>query len=786
MAEEFIKSIEPFFRYKAVSLVDIGAHKGETFGLFAESGLKIHEAHLFEPNPKSFALLRDKFEGHPKAHKFHLHKLALGRQPGRAVLQGLDDMSRVADSSASRPMPSSIPFDAEIVEVTTLDKAAATFALPRISILKIDVEGSEVDVLEGAQALLNEGKIDIIYVEAGMNEKCNTLTYYRRLEDFLLPLGFQVFKFFEQHHEWPDDSPLLRRTNIAFMRKQFAQAHPYRLTNALDRSEKKIEKYRKELEARRKDLETRERANEELRAALLEQKTKLRELKQTLTYRLGKAMVEESRSIAGILLLPYRLLSVYCNFRHERRDASHQQSPSLSLGPRPQIGRWQALLDRLGISPAWRIVTGNPLRLLSRAEISNAADTALRNKDHISALVLYAHLAEFFPRIHSYKNHRDEVSRAVSCEYGQTPVIDTRKTTARGKQLRLLHTLISLGFDKSTLLDVVKRLPHKRDRYALVANLHAGEDAAAWQHSVNSLLANYGLRGLELKPPAFSPTVMHNLAFQDAPTAPRDRGLVSICISAHNSAETLGYAIESILHQDYQNFELFVLDDASTDGTDEVARSFAAKDSRIKVVLNDRNRGTYWNRNLALSRAKGVYFTTLDADDFCHPERIPLQLAFLDENPRALGVFGLWFRVDHSGRLTYRNFWGGVIVHEAVATLLFKREVVTSRIGYYDSVKISADTEYLERIRKVFGGESVRLLHKPLAIALAHAQSLTSAHGFGIHNYFGLSKPRRDYRSAWMRWHQETNLEQLYIPFPANGYQRPFDAPQEILIPLNK
>lgn len=440
---------------------------------------------------------------------------------------------------------------------------------------------------------------------------------------------------------------------------------------------------------------------------------------------------------------------------------------------------------RLSFARFAKALISRYLRLLSAEEIFLFATEVSDKGRYLDAMVIYDYLAERYPGNLHYRALRAEAAAAVSRTMGQVPILNTKKTKARGRNLRLLHTLNNLHFPSDKLLHAVAKLPYYRDRLAIEANIHAGSDAAAWQGCVNSLLANYGLRGFELSPPTFSPNVMRNICFKQSTHAPPDRGLVSICISAHNSAETLGYAVESILHQDYQNFELFVLDDASTDGTDEVARSFAAKDSRIKVVLNDRNRGTYWNRNLALSRAKGVYFTTLDADDVCHPERIPLQLAFLDENPRALGVFGLWFRVDHSGRLTYRNSWGGVIVHEAVATLLFKREVVTSRIGYYDSVKISADTEYLERIRKVFGGESVRLLHKPLAIALAHAQSLTAARGFGIDNYFGLSKPRRDYRSAWMRWHQETNLEQLCIPFPVNGYQRPFDAPQEILVPLN-
>jgi len=479
------------------------------------------------------------------------------------------------------------------------------------------------------------------------------------------------------------------------------------------------------------------------------------------------------------------MLSVYRDFHRQQRYHGKGQPPRTDSRPplKPESTRNRP--DRLGISQIWSGLTGKALHPLPAEEIYAAADAAYRAKDVVSALVLYNHLAEFFPQVKSYEISRDQILDVVSREFGKVPVINTKKTTTRGKNLRLIHTLISLGYPKAKLLKVVEQLPSKQDRFALGANLHAGDDAAAWQDCVSSLLANYGLRGIELQPPGFSPNVMCNIVFKGGPRAVPDRGLVSVCISAHNSATSLSYAIESVRRQDYQNFELLIVDDASTDGTAEVAKHFAAMDDRIIAIANTRNRGTYWNRNLALSRARGVFFTTLDADDICHPQRIPLQLAFLDQNPEALGVFGLWFRVDETGRLTYRNSWGGVIVHEAVATLLFKREVVTSRIGYYDPVKISADTEYLERIRRVFGKGSVRLLHKPLAIALAHAKSLTAARGSGIDNYFGLSQPRQDYRKSWMQWHQAADPENLFIPFPESGYQRPFSAPNEILVPLD-
>jgi FkbM family methyltransferase len=876
MAQRFIKAIEPFFRAKAVSLVDVGAYRGETFEFFFQSRLDIHEAHLFEPNPTSFVSLQQRFERHPKAHRLHFHNVALGRAASYAVLEGHGDMTRVRTLV---PHPSEVPnFSApNAVKTTTLDEAAQTFALPRISILKVDVEGQETDVLEGARNLLTEGKVDVIYIEAGLDERCHSLTHFQKLMDFLLPLGFRIFKFFEQKHEWPDDSPLLRRTNIAFMREQFAKEHPYRLTNALFKAEQtnkeyastledkqrliaeqklalrharekseeyarelkhkqrrlvenqnrqlaekeqtlqqvekqnaayarelenqnrqlaekeqtlqQVEKqnaaYARELENQNRQLAESKRTIDELRAASRAQTRKLCELRDMLTFRLGKVIVDGSRSIPGVLLIPYRMLAVYRDFRRRRSGTHSKQRRCSSSSPLLHDEPSKTLPAPVRVGSTSHSFRDSPVTQIPREDICSAADGAYRNRDFVSALVLYTHLSESFPRDKSYQICCKKALKAASREFGQVPIINTKKTTACGKNLRLIHTLISLGYPKEKLAKVVEQLPRKRDRFALGANLQAGEDPASWQRCVNLLLAHYGLRNLKLEPAGFLPNVMHNIRFEEANPSPRDRGLVTICISAHNSAGTLSYAIESVLRQDYPNFELFVLDDASTDGTAEVARHFAAKDNRITVIVSNRNRGTYWNRSLALSRAKGVFFTTLDADDICHPQRIPLQLAFLDQEREALGVFGLWFRIDRVGRLTYRNAWGGVIVHEAVATFLFRREPVVSRVGYYDPVKISADTEYLARIRKVFGKQSVRLLHKPLAIALAHDQSLTANRSSGIDNYFGLSQPRQDYRKSWMQWHKATDPEKLFVPFPESAYLRPFAAPGEILVPLD-
>jgi hypothetical protein len=173
----------------------------------------------------------------------------------------------------------------------------------------------------------------------------------------------------------------------------------------------------------------------------------------------------------------------------------------------------------------------------------------------------------------------------------------------------------------------------------------------------------------------------------------------------------------------------------------------------------------------------GTYFTVLDSDDLCHPQRLVMQRDMLVKNPDNVAVIGHWIRIDQEGMVVFRNAWGGVYLHEAVATMMFHKDKVVKKIGYYDSVRFAADTEYLERIRKVFGRKAVASLNVPTTFALAHENSLTANKNTGINNFLGISPVRIKYRKNWEKWHAETKL-----PFIGMKQEtRNFDAPKEML-----
>jgi glycosyltransferase involved in cell wall biosynthesis len=122
---------------------------------------------------------------------------------------------------------------------------------------------------------------------------------------------------------------------------------------------------------------------------------------------------------------------------------------------------------------------------------------------------------------------------------------------------------------------------------------------------------------------------------------------LSFIVLSYNYADLIGQSIRSILAQTVQDFEIVVVDDASTDGSSDVVRSFA--DSRIILLINERNVGGAASYNRAVEVAHGEYLVNLDADDWIAPNKSEAQLAFLAQNNVAvLGTYASF--VDWDGR----------------------------------------------------------------------------------------------------------------------------------------
>lgn len=123
----------------------------------------------------------------------------------------------------------------------------------------------------------------------------------------------------------------------------------------------------------------------------------------------------------------------------------------------------------------------------------------------------------------------------------------------------------------------------------------------------------------------------------------KEYGLVSIITPCYNNAKFIGKAIESVISQTYQNWEMLITDDCSSDGSVEVIMNFINQDSRIKLFRLEKNSGAAVARNKSITEAKGRYIAFLDGDDIWMPNKLEIQLEFMSLNDYALSCTSMMY-----------------------------------------------------------------------------------------------------------------------------------------------
>ena len=131
---------------------------------------------------------------------------------------------------------------------------------------------------------------------------------------------------------------------------------------------------------------------------------------------------------------------------------------------------------------------------------------------------------------------------------------------------------------------------------------------------------------------------------------------VSVCVPSYNYAHYLGSCIKSVLDQTYEDWELVIVDNRSSDNTVEVVRSFS--DARIRFHQNDTNIGLVKNWNRCVSLATGDYVSILPADDAYLPRMLERSVAMLDEDPKLGFTYSSYHVIDEEGRVSETKHQG--------------------------------------------------------------------------------------------------------------------------------
>lgn len=262
-----------------------------------------------------------------------------------------------------------------------------------------------------------------------------------------------------------------------------------------------------------------------------------------------------------------------------------------------------------------------------------------------------------------------------------------------------------------------------------------------------------------------------------AVTTPATGPLITVITSAYNPGQPLLTAARSMVEQTWQDWELLVVDDASPAPQPGVLEAVEALDPRIRVIRKAVNGGTYRCRNTAMRQARGGFITCLDSDDWAHPQRLELGVAPLLAQPGLMATRSLGVRADESLTVTRPGYAGPFV---AASALLFRGPEVMGRIGFFDTIRKAADTEYARRIEAAFGQRVLDIPNDILTILRSSTESL-SADDFAAG---WRHEARPAYKQAYTRWHEAINHTGA-DPFLDPDAARTFPAPRRWTRPVD-
>ncbi|SDX58500.1 glycosyltransferase family 2 protein [Salimicrobium album] len=185
--------------------------------------------------------------------------------------------------------------------------------------------------------------------------------------------------------------------------------------------------------------------------------------------------------------------------------------------------------------------------------------------------------------------------------------------------------------------------------------------------------------------------------------------LVTVFIPMFNAEKYIQDTLESILNQSYKNLEVLVVDDGSSDRSVEIVKSYT--DNRIRVVVNEENKGIPYTRNVGLSLSSGKYMAIMDADDESIPERIREQVSYMEENPD-IDAVGSYYRAKGSNNSrimkAYHTSWEEIRIQLMFnnqlgnSTAMIRMATVRDNgLTYNESYYVSQDYEFWSQLSKV-------------------------------------------------------------------------------------
>lgn len=383
----------------------------------------------------------------------------------------------------------------------------------------------------------------------------------------------------------------------------------------------------------------------------------------------------------------------------------------------------------------------------------------------------------------SLLSEQNEISVFSAQLLGTTPENLVQNT----KNLKLLADIRDDGFSREASLNIASQLLDDPNELEILIAAHnrslsssglwpLGADDPFWVLNKQRIKASsFLLRKIEQSD---SPEIS-NVEFEvDHDSNVLTQHKITVIMPAYNAGDTITYAIRAVLNQTHQNFELLVIDDASTDDTANIAAKFSQHDSRVKLIRCEKNGGSYTARNLGLLNAEGEFVLVVDADDMIFPEMLEVHAHSLAKNDKLIAVVSKSIKINTGLQIQS-------ISRLNTSSLTFRRNEVISSIGFWDeSVRVGADSEFFERITANFGSSRVLWIQRNLSFIVVAEKSLTSAGEFSIG--VSLKRPlgyRAVYKDFYRNWH--SSGQKLYCE-RGQGLRFMIDFPTSVSRPILK
>lgn len=235
---------------------------------------------------------------------------------------------------------------------------------------------------------------------------------------------------------------------------------------------------------------------------------------------------------------------------------------------------------------------------------------------------------------------------------------------------------------------------------------------------------------------------------------------VTVLLPVYNNKDDVLNAIQSVIDQIFTDWELIIIDDASTDGTWDTLNDFynqTEHKSKIQLIRNEKNSGVYVSLNEGLLKANGEHIARVDSDDKLDKRMLSINVNILDKSPNFIVC------QSYAQRENDQKRYGEI-------TMVYRKSII-QEIGYYDSVRFGADAEFFERVNRVYSCMKMTKHPEILYYAKRRQNSLTTSPKTGISAKSANGKLIRfEYSNKFKDWHRK--VSHPYMPYPLQ--ERPF------------